>query len=124
MTDDGDLPTERGDDDDSDGGIEDGNVTDDIPNNTAAIEANIAKDLGVGRNKRNKGIIEPHSPLKGREARVLKRKEVPLPKVAQKDTKKAKKVQAKTNSEMFPAEIRPEMFRNDDVFNGLTFDKA
>ena len=25
---------------------------------------------------------------------------------------------------MFPAEVRPEIFRNDDVFNALTFDKA
>ena len=125
MTDDGDLPTERGDDDDSDEGVEDGNITDDIPNNTAAIEANIANGLGVGRNKRTKEIIESHSPLKNRELRVLKRKEVPLPKVAQKDAKRAKSVvQAKTNSEMFPADIRPEMFWNDDVFNGLTFDKA
>ena len=126
LTDDGDLPTERGDDDEDDDEVEDGNITDDIPNNTAAIQANIAKDMGVGRKRQNKEILEPHSPLKGREVRVLKRKETPLPKVAQKPSKKAKEdlVQGKTNSEMFPADIRPEMFRNDEVFNALTFDKA
>ena len=126
MTDDGDLPIEREDADDDDESVEEGNITDDVPNNTAAIQANIAKELGGGRHKRSKEILEPHSPLKDREARVMKRKETPSPKVTQKPSKKAKEslVQGKTNSELFPADSRPDMFRNDEVFNALSFDKA
>ena len=31
---------------------------------------------------------------------------------------------AKKNSDMFPVDVRPETFRNNDVFDALTFDKA
>ena len=40
-----------------------------------------------------------------------------------KNTSKNKKVK-KTNSEIFPASMRPEMFEDDEVFNELAFDKA
>ena len=62
LTDDGDLPTERGDDDEDDDEVEDGNITDDIPNNTAAIQANIAKDMGVGRKDRTRRSLSRTRP--------------------------------------------------------------
>ena len=44
---------------------------------------------------------------------------------ARKEVKKTKtKKVVKTNSEMFPASMRPEMFADDDIFNELAFDKA
>ena len=44
---------------------------------------------------------------------------------ARKEGKKTKtKKVVKTNSEMFPASMRPEMFADDDIFDDLPFDKA
>ena len=37
---------------------------------------------------------------------------------------KTKKVKVKTNSEMFPAYMRPEIFADDEMFNQLGFEKA
>ena len=119
--DDEELPEARNDDDLSG---EDGNLTDDIANGTGEIQDRVIAELGRG--KRRPEVQESMSPLKRRESRTLKRKEVPVPKLG-KDSKKSREevVQAKKkNSDMFPADVRPEIFRDDDVFNGLTFDKA
>ena len=121
--DDGDLPEARGDDDGEDEEDE-GDLTNDIINTTKEIQENIAKELGKSR--RRQEVQEPHSPLKKREPRVNKRKEVPMPKVSQKEPKKGRidQVLVKKNSDMFPVDVRPETFRNNDVFDALTFDKA
>ena len=121
--DDGDLPEARGDDDGEDE-EEEGDLTNDIADTTKEIQENIAKELGKTRKRPE--VQEPHSPLKHREPRVNKRKEVPLPKVGQKDPKKSRdnQVLVKKNSDMFPVDVRPETFRNNDMFDALTFDKA
>ena len=119
------MPESREDDDeDGEGEGEEFDLTNDVPNTTKEIQENIAKELG--KTKRSQEVQEPHSPLKKREARVNKRKEVPLPKVVQKEPKKSREGQGliKKNSDMFPADVRPETFRNNDVFDALTFDKA
>ena len=119
--DDEELPEARNDDDISE---EDGNLTDDIPNGTTEIRDGVVAELGRG--KRRQEIQESVSPLKRRESRTLKRKEGPVPKVSKESKKNRGEMgQAKKkNSDMFPAAVRPEIFRDDDVFNGLTFDKA
>ena len=107
-SDDGDMPEARNDDDDD---ISDGeaNMTDDIPNNTRGIFEGVATDLRRGNLRQE--VQEPHSPLKKRDTRSLKRKEVPVPKGAERNNKKSKEneVQIKRNSDMFPAEVRPEI---------------
>ena len=120
-TDDDEMPEARGDDDFS---AEDGNITDDIPNDTREIRDGVIGELGRG--KRRQDVQEPHSPLKRRESRTLKRKEVPgVPKGVERSKKAREEVlQVKRNSDMFPADVRPDIFRNDDVFNALSFDKA
>ena len=72
--------------------------------------------------------MPPPSPVgKRREKEVpsaQKRKETASQKEAEKVMpKKAKKI-TKTNSEMFPANVRPEMFKDDEMFNNLGFEKA
>ena len=118
--DDEDMPEARNDDDLSE---EDGNLTDDIPNDTREIREGVIGELG--RRKKRPEVQESLSPLKRRESRTIKRKEGPVPKVVEKNKKgRGEVVQAKKNSDMFPADVRPDIFRNDEVFNALTFDKA
>ena len=114
------MPEARDDDDHSE---EDANMTDDIPNNTREIGEGVANDLRRGKQRLE--VQEPHSPLKRRVSRSLKRKEAPVPKVVEKNKKgREEVVQVKMNSDMFPADVRPDIFCNDDVFNALSFHKA
>ena len=74
------MPEARNDDDLSE---EDGNLTDDIPNNTGEIRDGVVGELG--RAKKRPEVQESLSPLKRRESRTIKRKVGPVPKMAEKN---------------------------------------
>ena len=78
-------------------------------------------------------VREPHSPLASRGLRSKRKAEKPV--VQEVRGKRSRTVlevgvqegleeQSKKNSDLFPADVRPDIFRNDAVFNALSFDKA
>ena len=109
----GDIPEERGDDE----------FSDDVDETESQLGRDVANELG------GQGAVIPTLPpspvAKRREVGpgAKKRKEAPGLEKEKEKVKKAKTI-TKTNSEMFPANVRPEMFRDDDMFNKLGFEKA
>ena len=120
------------------------NITADAGDTTEAIREQLQVELG-GRNRANRPVVtqQPASPvangsLRSREkaARPVARTRTSRKRTRETDTTmtvssdeseeegRKKKKPVKLNSEEFPKESRPEMFRNDDRFNRLTFSKA
>ena len=128
--DDEDMPATR-DADENEDDAEDGNITNDVGDTSADVRQAVAKELARGRGAGH--IQQPHSPVKaGAEPRTMKRKarattnKSPQRKKGNTGASEESERVTKTphNSELFPANIRPEMFRSDVVFNALSFDKA
>ena len=123
------MPSTREDED-----AEDGNITNDVGDTSSDVRQAVAKELA---SRRGVGQAQPpHSPVRARtEPRVMKRKAAGSAEKSP-QRKRGSTVRGESNnrgervsntpknSDLFPANSRPAMFRNDDVFNALSFDKA
>ena len=108
---------------------DDGNITNDVGDTSGEVRRAVGQELG-----RKKTVVhEPHSPPASRGARLKRKAEEPV--VQEVRGKKSRSVlelgvqegveeQSKRNSDLFPADVRPDIFRSDAVFNALSFDKA
>jgi hypothetical protein len=107
------LPDERDDD-----------FSDDVDETTSQLGQKLQEEMGV-----QEAVAQlPPSPIAKR--RIEDRPITPLKRTGEDDgngakkSLKTKKVKMKTNSEMFPAHMRPEIFEDDEMFNQLGFEKA
>ena len=125
------IPEQWGGDDEE----SDGNITDDVGETASVVHEAVTRELGGRRGHREQrvpeGNLNPPSPVNIEMLpRTVRRKAVLAP-----ETTKTKKrrveaaevtevVTVRLNSDRFPKEIRPEMFRDDELFNKLSLDRA